>query len=83
MTSERIRLADVRAGDVLWECADGMNAQLRARSDAVITGDQVEVEAVGVDDGETVRLMLNTRFPAYGPRIYTTPQYTERKRGGQ
>jgi hypothetical protein len=71
---EHINIAAIRAGDLVWECGDGQDALLLALTDAKREQGGVSVQTIDVQDGERVRLFEG--HPAYGPRLYSAPQYT-------
>lgn len=72
---DRINLADVKCGDIFWECERGWDVKLEAMADAHTNGDVVTCQARNVTTNEPVPLMERLSAPAYAPRLYRTPQY--------
>lgn len=72
---DNIKLADIRCGDVFWECERGWDIKLEAMADAHTNGDMVTCQARKVATNEPIALMERVSAPGYALRLYRTPQY--------
>jgi hypothetical protein len=59
---DRINMADIKCGDVFWECEDGQNCQV------------VTLQGREIATNQPLALMMRLSAPAYAPRLYRTPQ---------
>lgn len=72
---DSINMADIRCGDLFWECEDGQQEQFEAMADACVQGDVVTLQAREVATGQPQAFMMRLSAPAYAPRLYSAPQY--------
>lgn len=72
---DKLAMADIKCGDLFWECESGDNDQFEAMTDAVVTGDVVTLQAREIATGLPQAFMMRLSAPQYGPRLYSEPQY--------
>lgn len=68
-------MADIKCGDLFWECEDGQNCQMEAMADAYTNGDVVTLQARVVATNQPQALMMRLSVPQYAPKLYRSPQY--------
>ncbi len=73
---DNINMADIKCGDIFWECESPYEqAQFEAMADAVVNGDVVTLQGREITTNQPQAFMMRLSAPAYGPRLYRTPQY--------
>jgi hypothetical protein len=81
------KLAQMKPGDVFFECEYGTNIRARVLSAPVASNDGVDGrrvlrwEAENTENGEAISYMLTEGLDHYGPRIYDVPQYGRMQNG--
>lgn len=69
-------IANLKVGDVIYECGSGHNMEVMILSAPVTTdGEQFSWEAVDTTTGGRVSYSWSASLSCYGPRIYDAPQY--------
>ena len=79
MEWEQMRMADIKCGDLFWECEEGQQAQFEAMADAYINGDVVTLQGREIATGQPQAFMMRLSAPAYAPRLYRGPQYRDER----
>lgn len=74
---EQLKMADIRCGDLFWECEEGKQAQFEAMADARVDGDVVTLQGREISTGQPQAFMMRLSAPAYAPRLYRNPQYQQ------
>ena len=75
------KLAQMKVGDVFYECEYGANIRARVTTAPVIDTTswegkrQLRWEAENTESGEPISYLLTEGLDHYGPRIYDEPQY--------
>jgi hypothetical protein len=73
--NQNIKPQDIKVGTVFFECQYGTNIHATATSEPV-QDEHGAYRWTAVDDaGTEINYMLNQNYSAYGPRLYTAPQY--------
>ncbi len=81
MTTNRLTPADLKVGDVFYECEGGFNVEARVIEapsqlpDAYDGRTQWQWKAVNTQTGVEIEYRLTEGLEHYGPRIYSAPQY--------
>jgi hypothetical protein len=81
------KLAQMKVGDVFYECEMGLNIEARVTSLPVASNDNSEGRrvlrwnAVNTQNGEPIAYLLTEGLDHYGPRIYDQPQYGGMRNG--
>jgi hypothetical protein len=71
-----LNIADIKRGDLFWECEGGRDALFIATSDARREKNGIGVNGREIPDGNPQHFFEHDRGGAYGPRLYNLPQYT-------
>lgn len=81
-----IDIRAVKVGDLFWECEAGQDGLFLALTNAhrcyhpqdrsMLRPHGIEVLAYDLQERKTQRFYEATQSGGYGPRLYTTPQYT-------
>jgi hypothetical protein len=72
---EQLKMADIKCGDLFWECEEGNQARFEAMADAQTNGDVVTLQGRDIATGQPQAFMMRRSAPQYGPRLYARPQY--------
>lgn len=76
---DRIKMSDIKCGDIFWECEDGKNAEFEAMADARVEGDTVTLQGREIATGLPQAFMMRLSMGQYGPKLYNSPQYAYAK----
>lgn len=76
MNDISISLHKIQCGDLFWESEQGQDALFIATTNARREGQGIVVMGREIPTGTPCRFFEHDRGAAYGPRIYTMPQYT-------
>lgn len=73
---EQLKMADIKCGDLFWECESGQQAQFEAMADACVDGDMVILQGRDIETNLPQSFMMRLDAPQYAPRLYSAPQYS-------
>ena len=70
----------LKAGDIVYECCDGINVELRILnapevSFSVDGREVLRLRAENTQDSSAIELIIVDGLTHYGPRLYREPQY--------
>jgi hypothetical protein len=74
----KLTMADIKCGDLFWECESGKQAQFEAMADACVVDDTVILQGREIETNMPQSFMMRLSAPQYAPRLYREAQYTKR-----